>query len=212
MAFLSILLSSMVVGEGSSPDRPLTVNGVAHPVAHAELSLRVETETFDAASQSWVYGRNPSLVVALELRTSEDSSEALAPDLYFHLPKDPPADLNGTVLEESRHQVEAWLGSEAAALQGNRLEFLSPLASGQVTVRWTTGGEGGPSLTFEGPVPCAGLSLKVKRVTDVEGFLRQVWPALDPSTLELASESELDFGDDIAEDRQHWMELHYDFK
>lgn len=190
-----------------------TVDGVAHPVQHAELSLRVETETFDGASQSWVYGRNPSLVVALEIRVDERSGQdgALAPDLYFHLPKDAPAELSGFALDEKEHEVEAWFGNDAPPLQNNRLEFLSSLGAGEVKVRWTTGGEGA-ALSFEGPVDFAGISLKVRKVTDVDGFLRKVWPALDLTKLELASESELDFGEDYDDDRRHWMELHYDFK
>lgn len=191
----------------------LTVNGKSQSIQHAELSMRVETETWDGASQSWVYGRNPSLVVALEIRVDERSGEdgALAPDLYFHLPADAPADLSELTLDEQKHEAEAWLGNDAPALENNVLRFASPLRDGPVSVRWTATCRE-TTLSFDADVPFVGLSLKVRKVTDVEGFLRKVWPALDPSRLELISESEIDFGEDMPEDRQHWMELHYNFK
>ena len=212
--FLGILLSSMAVGDPGSESQPLTVDGVAHSVQHAELSMRVETETFDAASQSWVYGRNPTLVLALEVRVDDRSGEdgALSPDLYFHLPNNAPAELSGFVLDEKEHQVEAWYGNDAPALENNRLEIKSELNAGPVKVLWNATSARGSKLVFDGPVEFMGISLKVKNVTDVDGYLRKVWPALDLSRLELVSESEIDFGEDWPEERRHWMELHYDFK
>lgn len=191
----------------------LTLNGDSQPIQHAELSMRVETETWDGASQSWVYGRNPSLVVALEIRVDETSGEdgALAPDLYFHLPHDAPGDLSGFTLDEKKHEAEAWWGNDAPALENNILRFASPLRDGPVDVCWTATCRE-ISLRFEEAVPFMGISLKVRKVTDVEGFLKKVWPALDSAKLELTSESEIDFGEDFPEDRRHWMELHYNFK
>lgn len=212
MSLWNILLGSMAASEPVSEGGPLVVDGVARSVRHAELSLRVETETWDGASQSWVYGRSPSLVLALEICVDDSSGQdgALAPDLYFHLPADTPVDLEGHVLDEQEHKVEAWWGNDAPALINNRLQLLSPLKTGTVHVRWTAATERGSTLTFDGPVELTGLSLKVKQVTDIDGFLRQVWTGFDPGRLQLVSESELDFGEDWPEDRRHWMELHYD--
>ena len=192
----------------------LTVNGESQPVEHVELSMRLESETWDGASQSWVYGRNPSLVVALEIRVDERSGQdgALAPDLYFHLPGEAPADLSGVTLDENKHEVEAYWGNDAPELQDNVLRFASPLRDGPVDVHWTANCKSKASLSFEGSVPFVGISLKVKKVTDVDGFLKKVWPALDPSKLDLVGETEIDFGEDFPEDRRHWMELHYNFK
>lgn len=194
--------------------KPLSVNGTARAVEQAELSMRVETETWDGASQSWVYGRNSTLVVALEVRVDEHSGEdgALSPDLYFHMPASAPASLKGFALDEKQHEAEAWWGNDAPALEDNRLEIQSELATGPVQVRWTARTEDGKTLEFEGPAEFMGISVKVKKVTDVDGFLKKVWPALDPTKLELISETEVDFGEDFEEDRRHWMELHYDFK
>lgn len=211
--WLGVLLSSMAMGDPTGPDGSLlTVDGVSHAVQHAELSLRVETETYDGASQDWVYGRNPSLVLALEVRVDSGSGQgALAPDLYFHLPASAPGDLKGFHLDEKAHEVEAYWGNDAPALQGNRLEILSELKSGAVEVRWTATSERGASLSFVGSAEFMGISLKVKKVTDVDGFMARVWPALPTSRMELAGESEVDYGDDFEdEERQHWMELHYD--
>ncbi len=213
--WLGMLLSSMAMGDPVPAKGPsLTMDGVTHPVAHAELSLRVETETYDGAAQDWIYGRNPSLVLALEVRVDDGSGGgggALAPDLYFHLPSNAPALLKGFTFQEGEHTAEAWIGNDAPALQDNRLELLSELKSGPVGVRWTGTTERGAKLVFEGEAEFMGLSLKVKRVTDVDGFMSRVWPALEAGRLELAGESEVDFGDDFEdEERQHWMELHYD--
>ncbi len=128
------------------------------------------------------------------------------------MPGDAPAQLSGFVLDEKDHKAEAWWGNDAPSLDGNRLEIKSELKAGPVDVLWTATSSRGAKLKFEGPVEFMGISLKVKKVTDVDGFLRKVWPALDPARLELVSESEIDFGEDWPEDRRHWMELHYDFK
>lgn len=202
------------------PKQPtLTIDGQSRPILHSELSLRVETETWDEASSQWVYGRNPSLTLALEVVVDENSGQdgALAPSAYVSFPSDTPANLQGFAFEESRHKFEAWWGNDAPKLGENRLELKSELTSGPVEVRWTATSDKGTSLAFEGPVEFVGLSLKVKRVNDAESYLRKAWPALESSRLELVSESELEFGDDdedneVEEDRQHWMELHYDLK
>ncbi len=197
----------------------LTIDGQSRPILHSELSLRVETETWDEASNQWVYGRNPSLTLALEVVVDENSGQdgALAPSAYVSLPSDMPAKLQGVVFEESRHKFEAWWGNDAPKLGENQLGLKSELTSGLVEVRWTATSEKGTALALEGPVEFVGLSLKVKRVSDAESYLRKAWPALDGSRLELVSESELEFGDDeedneVEEDRQHWMELHYNIK
>lgn len=193
-------------------NKPLTVNGTSYSVQSAELSLRIETETWDGATEGWVYGRQPVMLLALELWLDNGSGEdgALAPNLYFHLPSQIPADLNGLVLEEKEHQVEAWWGNDAPALGNNRLELKTGVKQNRAKLLWTATTSSGQDLVFEGEVDFMGLSLKVKKSTDVEGFLRQVWPAVDINSLELASESEIDFGDDWPEDRRHWLELHYD--
>jgi hypothetical protein len=201
---------------------PLTIDAHPRQVEYAELSLRVETETYDGAAQRWIYARNPSLLLALEIRLEEISGEdgAPAPDLYLSLPADLPASLRGVLLDESNCSAEAWIGAvrgapgggQAAVLQDNRLEILSPLQPGKVSLRWSACDEGGKDLLFEGEAEFTGISFKVKRVTDVEMFLRKVWPALQLQSLELVSETEVDYGEDSDEDRRHWMELHYDFK
>ncbi len=194
----------------------ITIDGTQRPILHSELSLRVETETFDEASQQWIYGRNPSLTLALEVVVDENSGQegALAPSAYISLPTDTPARLKGLAFEEKKHGFEAWWGHDAPKLENNRLELKSELASGPVEILWTATSEKGTSLTVEGEIEFVGLSLKVKKVTDTDGYLRKVWPALEASRLELASESELEFGDDDedGDEPQHWMELHYDLK
>lgn len=194
----------------------ITIDGKQRPILHSELSLRVETESWDEASQQSVYGRNPSLTLALEIVVDENSGQdgALGPSAYISLPSDTPAKLQGFVLEEKQHSFEAWWGNDAPKLEGNRLEIKSELVSGPVEIVWTATSEKGTSLTVEGSIEFVGLSLKVKKVTDTDGYLRKVWPALDVARLELASESELEFGDDEEGDDepQHWMELHYDLK
>ena len=197
----------------------LTVDGKPRAILHCELSLRVETETWDEASDQWVYGRNPALTLALEVVVDENSGQdgALAPSAYVAVPSHSSAKLSGTVFQESSHRFEAWWGNDAPKLGDNRLELKSELVSGPVDLIWTATSEKGTTLSLQGPVEFTGLSLKVKRVSDAEGYLRRVWPALESSRLELVSESELEFGDDeedenLEEDRQHWMELHYDLK
>ena len=202
------------------PSQPtLTIDGRPRPILHSELSLRVETETWDEASSQWVYGRNPSLTLALEVVVDENSGQdgALAPSAYIRIPSDSPASLKGTVFSEPPHKIEAWWGNDAPKLGENRLELRSELATGPVDLAWSAVSEKGTTLTLEGSVEFVGLSLKVKRVSEAESYLRKVWSNLDPARLELVSESELEFGDDdeeeeIEEDRQHWMELHYDLK
>lgn len=197
----------------------LTVDGRPRAILHCELSLRVETETWDEACEQWVYGRNPALTLALEVVVDENPGQdgALAPSVYVALPSNSPAQLSGTVFQESSHRFEAWWGNDAPKLVDNRLELKSELVSGPVELTWTATSDKGTTLSLEGSVEFAGLSLKVKRVSDAEGYLKKVWPALSLSRLELVSESELEFGDDehdedLEEDRQHWMELHYDVK
>lgn len=189
----------------------LSFNGKTYAVENAELSLRVETETWDAATNSWVYGRKPTLVLALELWVDSGAGEAagLAPNVYFHLPTTISADLSGLRLDEAEHTVEAWWDNDAPALESNRLELRSALTCEPLELRWSATAASGAELIFEGTVTFVGLSLKVQRPTDVEGFLSRVWPALSQQQLKLASESEIDFGED-QEERRHWLELHYD--
>lgn len=190
----------------------LEVGPARYPLEHAELSLRLQSDS--ECSSPGASGRSGGvrLALCLELRLADPPQgiEALL-DVTFLLPTEAPAELEGYALEGTLAQAEAWWGQDASALSEQRLELRSALSESSVDLAWAAVTAPGAPLRLEGRVPFAGLSLTVHQVSEAESLLRQAWAAVPLDRLELVGETELEFDSDPEgeDEGDCCMELHY---
>lgn len=186
---------------------PLLLEGKAHSVESAELTLRMITETWDGEKS--VYMADPHLMMVFDVYVDENSGDDGEPapliNLTFSKPIGKPEDFFRTEWTDSDAKCDATYGNGAPVLEDNRLT-LSGLEDGVVRLRWTAryeqDGRRLPFL-FDGQATFKGLMGTVKKPADFQSTLAKLapgWASLRPSISE-----KVDF-DDSAERREKWVD------
>jgi hypothetical protein len=216
------MASLAVRGVGLKRGRmPLMLAGDAYAIESAKLGLFINTESWDEATQLWVYGpRHLRANYSLEIQVDKDSGEDGAPfpmaqtipvrrrsNGFFPLP----ADLSGITVRGDEGW-EAWLGNDAPPIMANQLTF-GGYQEGRVGITWT--GEYGfhsrEPFVFDGDAAIDHVGISVKAEEDADAFMTQLFGAERLASLRREVGEWQTYGESMPENRRRWMTVKYFF-
>jgi hypothetical protein len=178
----------------------LELNGKVLVPDSAEMSLNFATDTWDEASQDWVYGDEHicphwQLDVGFANYSGEDG--APAPSLCYLIPHEfeipPPDEFPGLRFSDPENRrCEAWYGNDAPAIVENQLAFGSWVDLDHIEVEWTgkyhdweTQRRDAP-FRLSGAIAFKGITARVREESDAVKFLRLLVPRIDVTAVRQA--------------------------
>lgn len=191
-------------------------------VESAVFSVVIETEGWDSASNSWVYGQ-PFLRVrySLEMEVDEHSGEDGAPQpvindipVYDFFDGQNPElkQLIGKTIDISDDDWDwdAWFGNDASGLIDNSITF-SKWENNLLHIHWTAACDyEEESIEFIGAATFDGIKVQVKNPGDETLFIRELFgDNLDLNDWNKEDDGILDYGEFMPTDRRKWYKVVY---
>lgn len=185
-----------------------------YPASEATLRIRINTESWDNTTQTWLYGiEHLSCSYLLEVKlnnedrdeTSQSSAVIPIADAFggYLLPND----LAGKfIASDNNYSWDAWYGNDAPELVDNEVKF-ETWDKQFLELVWKANVSGKGRFSYAGSVGVS-IDIQIKKEGDEAVFMNMLFGDVMGEWIK-NSGRRIDYGDDLPDDRRIWVAYTY---